>query len=35
MSFEKLSQFFWIDTFLGSVSDILGGDPGDVGIEKQ
>jgi hypothetical protein len=34
MSFEKLSQFFWTDTFLGSVSDILRGDPGDVGIEK-
>ena len=33
MSFEKLSQFFWADTFLGSVPDILGSDPGDVGIE--
>jgi len=34
MSFEKLTQFFWADTFLGSVPDILSSDSGDVGIEQ-
>ena len=34
MSLEKLSQFLGADTFPGSMSDILGGDAGDVSIEK-